>query len=198
MRKVSLGIKIVFIALIPLLAFFILALINLNTALDKSNLAGVIQKKVQLFELSSKVIHQTQRERAISIMFINGTAASSDLTTQRNQTNEMITPFKAELKASYVDQTERENGLSAIESLMKLRESVDSKLLSAPETAKKYSEIISIYLQSEIRMAKASKLEEIPSMLLTQTIFEVAKESGGRLRAHILAILGADKPSNFS
>lgn len=150
-----------------------------------------IREAAQYFETTSAVIHQMQRERGMSALFLNKGTPAEKLNDQRSATDVRVSSLRTQLEVRKDEvKTQGEN---LLKQLLELRSYVDGRG-EASESNKKFGELIRALIQTQVIAARKHHLQGLEAMLVSQSIFEMAKESMGRLRASASAILAADKP----
>jgi hypothetical protein len=190
----NLSSRITLLVSIPFLAFLIISGMFWRADWSRYQASKAVYVNSQLFQATSALIHQTQKERARSVMFVGQGQGQEDLEKQRIETDARVEGYKAALHQAALSPEEIKNGEAALESLTAGREKVTSKSFTGAEAAKAYTNIIKEFSGVQRSIAAGTSLDSIETVLYSLTILETAKESTGRLRATLLAVLAAGKP----
>jgi len=143
----------------------------------------------------SQLLHQFQKERGMSVLFSKGKATETELKDQRQQTDEKIKVL-----------TDSVNGLEteisdiifdSVKGFQKVREKVDQKA-STNEIVPLFSAAVVSLIEAQVKRARLHPWDGYENRLISQSIFESAKENMGRLRASLSNVLSADAPISMA
>lgn len=140
----------------------------------------------------SNVIHETQKERAVSSLYLTGKATLDEVGQQRKKVDEnlkAVAAYTQEEKFAELLKIKEQ----ALGRLNEIRSGVDKQGV-ATEMAKGFGQVIDIWMNLQIGYARLYQMDGLESNLLSIVIFEKSKENMGRLRALLNVSLGADKP----
>lgn len=138
-----------------------------------------------------------QVERAKNALFAIDKLESSAWTEHQKTVDEKLNALKnqsqkltlaPQLSSSLAD---IETGLST------LRSNTQKKSLTPAEITKTQTDLIEKVIQLDVLVALAEDLRGSQANLLSLATMELGKESGGRLRANLLNLLGENKPLQF-
>ena len=145
--------------------------------------ANKVADGARAFGEVSKTIHEVQKARGMSAMFLNGKLSQEELDTQRKKASEAFA--NARTFGLLVDFDKKEEVFTTIEAdITKVRESVNSKA-PVPEVLKKYGELIETLISLQRRLFERSSFEGKEGRIKSLVIFERSKEQLGRLRAFL-------------
>jgi methyl-accepting chemotaxis protein len=157
--------------------------------------AGELKTSVDYFIAVSAMIHETQRERGVSALFLNSKIGREALDKERAVLDEKLNTVKNAL--SSVDPGTKKDTLPLFDELIGIRDAVNNNG-QASESNRRFGELVSKMIHMQAARALAYPFEGLESRLVSQTIFEAAKENMGRLRAATNAVLSADAPIDIA
>jgi methyl-accepting chemotaxis protein len=149
-------------------------------------------RSAHVIELISNVIHETQKERAVSTLFLSKKATEQELEEQRKIVDERLRSFTEIVRDFHTEDTAKEEERNK-NRLKDVRGLVDSHC-AATEAAKAISDLADAWIEVQVRYATRFHLDGREASLVSVAIFEKSKESMGRLRALLNSILGANQP----
>lgn len=142
----------------------------------------------------SKLIHQLQRERGKSSMYLNQNLEFPELSKQRGEVDPIVQKLSELIKDPHVASQVVSEAANLLPQISKVRAKVENKE-PAPEVAKAYGNLIDDFLKLEVLTARSTHFEE---NLNGPIMLDVAKENAGKLRAQLSNVLGADKALTMS
>ena len=185
MKKLSLKIKIFAATALPLILFLCLAVKFLFNAYSRYEEASYIEKQVHFIKDLSAIIHETQKERGKTALFLSGGIEKSSLLEQRNLTDQNILSLSGEDRIAVEDSLRR---------YAEIRKNIDDGKYNKSQALKNYTQVIYGLLDVEKNLASKISFNEISQSLITLRTLEEGKESGGKLRANMSSIFALDKP----
>lgn len=190
MGRLSLRSKVVLI-LSPLIiltvAISVVLLMGYATKVDN---AHRVVNSGQSFSFLSRFIHEFQKERGMSVLYLNGVIKKDAYLKQQENSNSVLNKFKESLRKTSVNANEDMNDFfSNINSTRALALEMGdaSKVINA------YSETIQLAIISQRPLFRNAQYEGLESRILTLSIFEIAKENMGQLRATLNSYFSKDK-----
>ncbi len=177
---------------------------SMNKILDEYKLLGEMNSLDRLSSLAvsiSPVVHELQKERGMSAGFIGskGTKFTSELSSQRLETDKRLTELKESLKNVDGSRfgTEFENNidkaLSNIGMLGEKRNSISGLSIPAHEAVTYYSSTITSLMDVIVYMIKLSTNAEVSTQITAYFNFLQGKEWTGRERAFMNNIFAANR-----
>lgn len=140
----------------------------------------------------SDVIHETQKERAISVLYLNEKVTRQELEAQRFSVGESLKVVLALDTVANSEEMKRMEGQA--EGLLRaVRDKVDSGE-AASTVAKEIGDVVDAWIKVQVAYANKFHLDGLESNLTSASIFEKSKESMGRLRALLSSVLAANQP----
>ena len=185
--------KIGCITLVPLLAFTLQSCRQVLQTLETHQIAAFMKTNMDAFRADSTLIHQLQKERGLSSLFIGGGAAWDRVAEQQARTDQARTELLPALKAAGLSQEAKSAFEGALNGLSDLREGVHAKREAAQIRAG-YSALLRKLLDFQAAAANAPTTKGIGKTFSSLTLLEAAKESSGQLRALMSNLLAVDKP----
>ncbi|MBR9972322.1 bacteriohemerythrin [Magnetospirillum sulfuroxidans] len=186
----SLKTRIMIVAGAPLVVIAILVLINLVGALDKVGRQKNIINLAQFSTVSSALIHEMQKERGASALFLGskGTQFGTELAAQRQTTDGRLAVFRdaARTMVTMLSGVEAERLARAVADLDKLadmRKGTDGQTLPVPQVLGYYTGAIGNQLGVVEAMSHLANDAEMAMTLNAYTAILNAKERAGQERA---------------
>lgn len=187
----SLKTRIIFLVTPALVALLVLCAYVSNDKRDLSLTAENFIENLKTFSYVSQFIHEVQKERGISGLYMKGKLSDSDISAQREKTS------MAYRKLNATTGFTRKNGFATIQdwksSLEKTRELVNEKGIEV-EALAQYTTIIANLIHVQSLLAREYNLKGFESQLNSLLLLETAKENFGRLRARVSALLADNHP----
>ena len=192
--------------LILMLTFPIAALLyfSVTEIWQKSSMVNEMKAINSLTTLSIKMsalVHELQRERGITIMFLDGkgTKLSSELSEQRMETNRKITELQGVLNGLHADRfgvefnNDLNSALGSLDNIKSMRESVNRLAISTAEVFDFFTNTNNLFLNVAAHIVKLSTIAEMSSMASAYVNFLLAKERAGKERALLARVFGANQ-----
>jgi methyl-accepting chemotaxis protein/uncharacterized membrane protein len=164
----SIGKKLVMTFIMPIFGLLVFSFLFVSALITQKNSADLACNNAKSIKNLGSVVHELQKERGLSVGFINGGVTQDKLSEQQKISDKSI----ASLKEAGVN-------VSSIDSLKDTRNKVDEK---SKEIGKLYTKIISGFIQESytlgLQIDGDTKLAAISSLRLG-----LLKETTGQLRA---------------
>lgn len=192
MQQITLKMKLMLLALVSLVGISIFAFVNLKQNYDEYQIANLMRDSAKLLESSSALIHEMQKERGKSSLYINKAATLEELNQFRKETNAKLGNFNDDLKTSSLKEDVKKQAVDSLEKLAPLRSDVEGKIETA-ESIKRYTEIIRSLLALDGSISSLKTTRGIGKSFVSIAIIEEAKESAGLLRATMSGLLSQNK-----
>lgn len=140
----------------------------------------------------SELVHQMQKERALTVALLNGKTTRDVLVAQRSVVDEKFKQLLDE-KNNVHDSIQKSFDLN-FKNFSDFRSYVDGINPATPEAVKKISSCVELFIQNQTYLAKEYTYNGIEHTLASLVLLEVAKENLGKVRAIITNVLAVDKP----
>lgn len=150
-----------------------------------------LEISAEYFAAISHLIQAIQKERGISANFLSGKVPRGDLDSHRGVVDEKIAEVKKVLPM--LPESEREATLGKISEYNEIRRYVDGNGQPS-ESSHKFSMLDGDLISLQAARARSYPLLGLEGKLVSQTVFEMAKENAGRFRAFTVGVLGQNKP----
>lgn len=160
---------------------------------SRLNDAKMMMQSAKAVALISRLIHETQKERAVAVLFLNKRATQSELDEQRKFVDNQINDFVSYSETFGVGELKRLEG-HVRGRLADVRKEIDRQSANAPDMARAIGEIVDQWIRVQVGYANRQHLDGLEANLVTIAIFEKSKESMGRTRALLNSILAANQP----
>lgn len=154
-----------------------------------------IENAGNYFSTASDLLHEMQRERGKSMLYLGGKIAAIDIESQRLATDTFLLELKNNEIMQRLPDHVRKWHDGGIASLKNFRTAVDQKITAAEALA-----IINTANRSMISaLAATSSVNHYDNMsdhIFQLSMLEMAKESAGKVRASLIAVASTDAPVN--
>ncbi|MBT3980236.1 MAG: methyl-accepting chemotaxis protein [Bacteriovoracaceae bacterium] len=195
MKNLPLKWKIYLVGIVPFLCFIVMAITYpIKQNYSSYNEAKSLKSKMNVIEAASSVVHESQKERGKSAGYLNGGVTLASLNKQRLINDQKIEALREVVITSTFTKNYQDDILAHLDKYNALRGKVSSKKIPLNEALKQYTKIIKRFLDIEMDVANKTKLSRISAKLKGFRILEDAKESGGKLRANMTAVLAKNTP----
>jgi methyl-accepting chemotaxis protein len=189
--NMSIAMRLAMAATAPLLAMIILGAMFVTHQWQASDKMQRINELGQLTIQVSSLVHEMQKERAVSAVFINsnGQQLAAELPTQREASTEHLMTVRNAVESMdfsrYPDSVRKaiETGLTATEELDSRRKEISGLKIAALESNTYFSNTIDQLLKIVEESSKLSDDASVTSSLLSYYSFISAKERSGQERA---------------
>ncbi len=187
----SMRVKMILIFIIPTLALvyqMTSTIIQKSIVVSDSNILNI---SVQLATKITSLVHETQRERGATAVFLGTKGAKFEdlLRTQRSNTNDKLAELKAFMEKEDLDILNHEyiknfqTSLSKLENITNIRGQVDSFNISKKDAIKFYTSANGMFLDSIATLASFANNPKIIKELNSYVNFLYSKEKAGVERA---------------
>lgn len=194
MKGISLKKKITIIGFVPFFFYLLSAIYSISGNYGVYNKTETLKSQMQIIDAASEIVHETQKERGKSAGYLNGGVSLESLKKQREINDKAQIKLRALLPAAPFEQAYKDGILSELNKIPSLREKVAKKEIQLGKALQTYTKIIKTLLNIELDVAAASGIQEASAKLKDLRILEDAKESGGKLRANMTAVLAKNMP----
>jgi len=185
--------RIIAVVLVPLLLFVGIGIIVIQGSMKTRILAQSMTRNAVLFQASSNLIAELQRERGRTSMFLSGTLTKAELDKQREATDLSMPPFQVALEATGLRDSDKKNVSIAEIGIDGLRARIGDTITRPADAIRLFSEKIDRLAVLMGAIANMQSTQGIGKVFTSLMGIEAAKESAGILRATVAGILGEDK-----
>lgn len=192
MVEFKLRTKIIFLSVVALIGMSIFAFFNLKQSFDEYSISKGMKNASQLLASASSLVHEMQKERGSSSLFISESMSESDLNDFRRKSDFKIEEFLKVVASSNLKEEQKKTVQEDIEKIKPLRIDVDKKI-PVTECIPRYAEIIRSILKIEGAVASLKTTRGVGKLFVNISILEEAKENAGRLRASLSSILAKNQ-----
>ncbi len=148
---------------------------------------------VDFYEHVIDLVHEVQKERGMSSLYLGNKVSQSELDEQRKKVDAQITLYKENYTTFLKNSSLPDKAQAAILFLDKVRQKVQQKAATA-DVIKEYSEGVDGLISLEVAIAKDLSFEGFETRLLSLNLLESAKENMGRFRAGLSGVLTTNSP----
>lgn len=176
---------------LPTLAFLIFSALIAYNSFNEMKIAKVMRLNMALFDSASDLIHQLQRERGKSSIFLKKAIQLPELEKQHNETDKKINQMKID-QAVIPDEIKKR--LHSIQqTVWQLRKDVQNGL-SLEKCQQRYTAQIMLLRRAQGEVVQAKTSKGIGKRMSALNLIEQAKENAGLLRAKMSSAFAADQP----
>lgn len=184
--------KLFVLVAVPLLAFISVSFFYAKTAVDEATVVSDMSLNTDLFVAVSDLIHEVQKERGRTSIFLSG-GNREDMETQRKSTDQKTPAVAMALKQAALSDGIKTNVSEAISEIDKVRTLANQKV-AVSTVVVAYGKVISSLMATESAVGNSKTTRGFGKVLTTIIILETAKENAGKLRATVSGILTANAP----
>jgi methyl-accepting chemotaxis protein len=186
--------KCLLVGLLPLVAFLLVGGLQLSQQLEENAVITEMSGNIGLFQTSSALIAQLQRERGRTALFLAGGSTVDELRSYREKTDTVVPAFTTGLAAAMLPADKKSSCTDMAGRLKQLRERYTRADAQLRESAiKDYSAVIENLLALEGAVANARTGKGFGKVINSLLILETAKESAGKLRANAASLFSLNQ-----
>ena len=195
--KVSLKNKIIILVVLPCLGLIVLISMFIFKNYSDYSDAIVAVDNVNISTAVSRIVHEIQKERGLSALYLGKKIEINELLKQRENSLNKHSLLTNQISKKKISDDLRKHLDAASESLNNARKNVDSNG-SATEVTIFFGKAINEFILSEIYIAQNTNAFGDEKKLLSVSMLDLAKENAGRIRANVLNILNIDHELSLS
>lgn len=188
----KLATKLLILAGIPLFAFLLQTGRNLTQTLNELEISQTMRKNMEAFRAVSSTVHELQKERGKSLLFLGGGVSFTEVASQQDQTNVQLARLSESVEQSVIPEEVKSRVKNSLDELDVFRKEIQGSV-NVLEIRKKYTDLIKSLLSVQNSAANAPTTKGIGKTMTYLTTIESAKEYAGQLRATMANILATDK-----
>jgi len=188
--------RIFLVALLPLLAFLVQSWRIWRYSEDDHRIAERMELQVATLAAMSDLVHELQKERGISSLFLAGGVEREAVTAQRGATESVRGVFDSLLAEDVFDDRSAAAARKGLEGLDRQRDEVD-RGAEAGAVRKGYSEAIAWELSLYRSAILSDSTRGQSRTIMGLALLEEAKEATGRMRAQGSSLLAKDDALGF-
>jgi len=189
----SIRTRIIVVVMVPLLLIVGIGTMIVRESMKTRALAQSMTRNAVLFQASSNLVTELQRERGRTSMFLSGTLNRADLDAQRAATDQTIAPYQMALEATSLKESDKKHGSVSDLDIEGLRAMVGNTVNRPADAIRLYSEKTDRLATLMSAIANMPSSNGIGKGFTSLMGIEAAKESAGILRATVSGILGENQ-----
>lgn len=191
--KFSLRTKISIAAIIPVLAYLTIVSTQLSENYKKIRIASNISNNALVFDAASTLIHELQKERGISVGFLNKGISQDALMKQTAKTSEKALEFEKAVTSSGYKSSLVTNVTEILGRLPAFRKQVESQTTTGPDAFKFFTGVVGACFALEKESINIEDTDGLLSRSRSLLVLETSKEEAGQLRATMTGIIASNK-----
>ncbi len=194
-KNFSLKHKIIVAVLAPAsIAIYFLAL-NVNLKINDYNMAQYMQDNIDMMATNQEFITNLQKERGLSSIFLGSTNSNYEIVKQQiMKTDEALKIFKEKVYKSHVDSNAIKLAVENVDTLPKLRSSVEAKSLTRELVLKEYTKIIKAVSGLNNAALRDKTSFGLGKQMSNIAILLEAQENLALMRGTVSGIFASNKP----
>lgn len=185
MKNFSLKFKIWSILLPLILLGFALGLSLLNKINKEKNDANAVVDSAMAQMSLSQMVHEFQRERGMSVLYLNKKISIEELTSQQKKVDGIYDELVS--KSALLNFKSKDEDLKKIQSTIKEVRTLVSSETEVPKVLVSFGAAINFFIRTELALFEGVHYNGYESRFTSLTIFEESKENMGLLRASLNA-----------
>jgi methyl-accepting chemotaxis protein len=162
---------------------------------DKQDSISVINSAQAQKNLSA-IIHEFQRERGVSTLFLGKKSTKEDLFSQRKKVNDLL--FLLDKNLEVVNFTEKESKLHNLKAMTEVARAGVSDNIEIPKVLGLFAQTISFAIHLQVELFEKTHYHGLESRFTSLTIFEESKENMGKLRASLNGVFAGNLKKDIS
>jgi len=163
-------------------------------SLDESRVVKDMENNTKLFVAVSNLIHELQRERGRTSIYLSG-GSRDDMETQRGASDKVLAFMAGAIEGSALSQAVKSQATETVAGVEKVRAIANQKA-AAKEVVDAYGKVIDGLMSIESAIGNSKTTRGFGKSLTTLITLETAKENAGKLRATGSGVLTANTPIN--
>lgn len=152
--------------------------------------AQTVQVRAQIQKQISHLIHETQKERGKTALFLNNKIPHEELIIQRKNVEDQL----IKLKKIVISTGQQSIPLPKFQETIEMIRSRVEKKENTKEIISNFNSFMKDAIKSEVRLYEDAKFRGIDGRFSSLAIFEQAKENMGQMRAKLNVIFGLNAP----
>jgi methyl-accepting chemotaxis protein len=181
------------LVLVPLSFLVVESALVVQRAFDDRAVADTMKHNMTGIRGLSRVVHEVQRERGLSSLFLNDGTTWDVVVEQRGKSDDALRAATPLVGESILDEAIRRVFAAVPTALSDVRDRVREKK-EAELVRGEYTAIIQKLFEVEVAAGKIRTGEGVGRLFSSLLVIETAKESAGKARALCASLLAKDKP----
>lgn len=187
-KTYSLRFKLISLVLLPVTAVVLLSILIIHNAINQRGIVISTEQNAHFFQSASGLIHELQKERGLSTLFINNAITLKELDIQRVLTDSKATQFLDDLEITQLNLNKAELNELVKFDLKQHRLKVEDNIAVSINLSF-YTGFIQKLFTGYSKIAAAPSAKGMGRIFTSITTLEQAKENAGILRATLSGIL---------
>ncbi len=184
--------KLKILTAIPIAFFMIIAAMNITETYKTKQVVESMIVNERLLQASSRLIHELQNERGLSILYLSGGADIERVERKQEKIGHALAEFEKLLNLSSISEEIKREGRNGIKKLSEFRNK-KGRTDHIDAVKSEYAQLIRTFLNVEGAVSKARTTKGIGKRFVSIVILEDAKEYAGLLRASMTSILSRNE-----
>lgn len=186
-RNFSIRAKLFFLTTVPIAAFAFMAISALFTSMKRYSSTQQLVTSFEMVRTSSGLIHELQKEVAVSVAYLSGGGSVGEVDIQRSISDQKLDTLTQVIHRMDGNKKGRDNIGQITKSIAEIRRRVRGKSAVPHESIRYYDKIIANLMKMEMSLSKQTTW--LGSQIRGISILESAKQNASLLRAALLVSL---------
>ncbi|OHD26589.1 MAG: hypothetical protein A2086_05370 [Spirochaetes bacterium GWD1_27_9] len=194
-KKMNLLQKFILLLFFPLISYVFCSILLIKTSLSDMESINIMYNNILLLKEGSNLIHNLQKERGETNIYLNNSMDLQELNKQRDETNKALEIF---VKTSEnIMKKKSEDILKNLDTLQELRKKIDNKEILFTDSFDNYTQKIG-YVFNVYNFAASSKTTKgIGKIFTSLSLLEDTKENLGKFRGFVSGLLARNTKLSY-
>lgn len=190
MKNFSLKIKISIIVVPLMILSFALGASLLFQFNKNKNDAIAVTNSAKSQVILSAIVHELQRERGMTALFLNQKLTQDELKLQQNKVNDLTTSYYKNLEN--VNFADKDAEIDGMKSMLSEIRSAGASNAEVPKVLGLFADAIKRFINVQVKLFENAHYQGFESRFSSLTIFEESKENMGKLRASLNGVFAGN------
>lgn len=138
----------------------------------------------------SAIVHELQRERGMTALFLNQKLTQDELKLQQNKVNDLTTSYYKNLEN--VNFADKDAEIDGMKSMLSEIRSAGASNAEVPKVLGLFADAIKRFINVQVKLFENAHYQGFESRFSSLTIFEESKENMGKLRASLNGVFAGN------
>lgn len=138
----------------------------------------------------SAIVHELQRERGMTVLFLNQKLTQDELKLQQNKVNDLTTSYYKNLEN--VNFADKDAEIDGMKSMLSEIRSAGASNAEVPKVLGLFADAIKRFINVQVKLFENAHYQGFESRFSSLTIFEESKENMGKLRASLNGVFAGN------
>lgn len=154
------------------------------------NDANAVTNSAKSQVILSAIVHELQRERGMTALFLNQKLTQDELKLQQNKVNDLTTSYYKNLEN--VNFADKDAEIDGMKSMLSEIRSAGASNAEVPKVLGLFADAIKRFINVQVKLFENAHYQGFESRFSSLTIFEESKENMGKLRASLNGVFAGN------